>query len=98
MVCVAVLLIAGWVQVAHVCPMPARPGQQAITELGRESEVTSRALCLVCLGLHSPSLAAVVVSLFPGDGIVVSAVAVSQPAFSMGLRGFALHIRPPPSA
>jgi hypothetical protein len=92
--CASVLLLVGYVQAAHFCALPATASQHGIgcVDLG-----STRVPCLLCISLHAPSRAALLVSVSPASDSS-AAMIVFQPVFRSGVQGFALHVRPPPAA
>jgi len=92
--CASTLLLAGYVQAAHFCAPPATASQHGIGKVDRDS---TRVPCLLCISLHAPSRAALLVSVNPASDSS-AAVAVLQPVFRSGVQSFALYVRPPPAA
>jgi hypothetical protein len=90
-----VLLLAGYVQAAHICASPAAALQHSL--LNNADGGSARMPCLVCISLHAPSLAAPMVSVLSG-GDSSAAIVVLQPVSQLCAHGFALYVRPPPAA
>ncbi len=92
--CASVLLLSGCVHVAHFCAPPAVASRHSFGNADRGS---TRVPCLLCVGLHAPSLAAPTVCVLPAADSSAAIVAL-QPVFRSGVQGFGLYIRPPPAA
>jgi hypothetical protein len=93
--CASVLLLAGCVQAAHFCaPAVGTPSQPGLSNVDRSSP---RVPCLLCIGLHAPSLAAPAVSVLPANA-PSAAIVILRPVRRSGIQSFALYIRPPPAA
>jgi hypothetical protein len=91
----SVLLLVGYAQAAHFCaPGVGTPSQPGFSNVDRSSP---RVPCLLCIGLHTPSLAAPTVPVLPA-GAPSAAIVTLQPVRRSGIQSFALYIRPPPAA
>ncbi|HYN14183.1 MAG TPA: hypothetical protein VES66_00165 [Terriglobales bacterium] len=92
--CASVLLLVGCVQAAHFCAPLASANRDGIGNVARDS---TRVPCLLCISLHAPSRAALLVSVNPASDSS-AAIVVLQPVFRSGVQAFALYVRPPPAA
>jgi hypothetical protein len=94
--CIVFTLVTTSVEAGHACDLGLHGGAPQIDTRTADGPIHPAA-CLLCLGLHSPGLAAPIAPMLPQ--IVTAATApVTAPAHRPLLEIFALQVRPPPGS
>jgi len=92
----AMLLMAGTIQAAHICGL-SLGNSQAVLHTSEDISSSSAAICPFCLIAHATTMMLLFVATFSPAARRTFATISLQPGFSLSLKFGRLFVRPPPT-